>query len=265
MKTIYAGLPFYDDIDKQDYRRVNSNIPFYCPTTALLSFEVCDVIANVPTSFDVYLVPCKDTTGGTLINSYFTATSDIISLTDYFYIVHDGADLATSLPYGRYYLRIDTNTTHSYYSEVFVVINTSKGKWCKIECSNSRDLGDIMYATGGFEEVYYLNTQINYPANEIIEIGEEKDGEFITEKLVTKYLYRLSDYVSRALHRCLIRLPQHDSITITDDVNNALTPAVGNVQITTDWPAFDVAHIVIQFNNGDNTAFAWTYGSANMT
>jgi len=265
MKTIYAGLPFYEYLAMQEKSRSHSKIPFYCPDTHLPPFLVCDDIDEVPTTLEVFLIGCSDMpAAGTNITSYFSAAADIISLTDYFYIMYNGTALSTSLPKGTYFLRIDTSTGNSYYSEHFTVVDIDSGNWIKIQCSNTKDLGDILYATGDFEEVYYLNTQLNYPANEIVEIGEEKDGEFITEKLVTKYMYRISDYISRALHRCLIRLTQHDSITITDEVGNTYTPDVGNVQITSEWPHFDVCHVVIQFNDGENTAFVWTYDKANM-
>jgi len=264
MKTIYAGLPFYSASTKQDYHRVNSKIPFYTPTTNLPSFIVCDDIAEVPETIDIYLAPIDDPES---VDTNITAAigASIISMTDDFYIVYDGSTISPSLAKGVYFLRIDTSTGNSYYSEIFAVVDMTSGVWCKIECSNTNDLGNILYATGGFESVYYLNTQLGYPATETIEVGEEKDGEFIAEKLVTKHLYRISTYVSRALQRCLSRLPQHDSITITDDVDDTYTPAVGNVQMTYEWPSFDVCHIVIQFGDGENTAFKWTYGMTDIT
>jgi hypothetical protein len=264
MRTIYAGLPFYSLPSKQDYNRVNSKLPFYTPTTHLPPFIVCDDIAEVPDTITIFLDDYSNPNGsGADITSAVSAS--IISMTDNFYIIYDGSTISPSLAKGVYCLRIDTSTGNSYYSEVFAVVDMTSGNWCKIECSNTNDLGDILYATGGFESVYYLNTQLGYPVTETVEVGEEKDGEFITEKLVTKYIYRISDYIGRALQRCLLRLPQHDSITITDDVGNTYSPAVGNVQITSEWPSFEVCHIVIQFNDGENTAFKWTYDMTDIT
>lgn len=276
MKTIYAGLPFYNgftvdenttvnDFISREYLRVHSKIPFYTPTTHLPPFLICDVIANVPSTVIMLLIKYNELSGDE-ISSFLSTPLKIISFDDYFYIVHDGATLTSPLTPGVYSLIIqDNHSDRFYYSELFAVVDMTLGNWCKIECSNTNDVGDILYATGGFESVYYLNTQLGYPATETVEVGEEKDGEFITEKLVTKYMYRISDYIGRALQRCLLRLPQHDSITITDDIGNTYTPAVGNVQITSEWPAFDVCHIVIQFNDGENTAFKWTYDMANIT
>lgn len=262
MKTIYAGLPFYYYSTEQDYQRVNSNIPFYCAPSVLPPFEICSNVGDHPTSY-TFTLHNADGSIVADITSYFTPA--IIDLSTYYYLIYRGTVLSTNLPYGVFYLSYEDDTGLNAVSEIFAVVDMSKRKWCKLKFSNTNDLGDILYATGGFEQVHYLNTQLNYPANEIVEVGEEKDGEFIAEKIVTKYMYRISTYVSRALHRCLIRLPQHDTIEITDDVGNVYTPSVGNVQITTDWPSFDVAHVVIQFNDGANTAFKWTYGMTNIT
>ena len=149
-------------------------------------------------------------------------------------------------------------------SGMFVYRNYAPG-FMKIDFSNSKDVGDILYQDDWKQRIW-LNTRLNFPANEVIEIGEEKDGLFIPEKVVTKYLYRISDYVGRALHRVLLRLPQHDDITITDEVGNEYTPGVGNIAITAaDWVNFDVCHMVIQFNDGADTAFIWTEDMADMT
>ena len=212
MKTIYAGLPFYDSLAKQEKNRNNARIPYYTPATHLPPFQICNDVDTIPETFDVYLQ--REDGSEININSYIAISPVIISLTDYFYISYGGAALSTQLPKGLYYIRVDTSTGYSYFSEYFTVIDTTKGSWCKLEFSNSDDLGNILYATGGFGQIVYLNTQLVPPVHEIVEVGEEKDGEFITEKLVTKFEHKIITYVNRALYQCLARLPQHDDITL---------------------------------------------------
>ena len=249
MTTIYAGLPFYSSTAKQEKNRSHNKIPFYCPTTHLPPFILCDVMANVPTYAQYFLISCSELEGGgTDISAYFATTPATVTTVDNFYIIYDGTALLTALPKGTYFIRADTSTGDSYYSEHFAVTGMTSGQWIKLEFSNTSDLGDIPYSEGA-KQIVYLNTKMGYPANEYVETGVEKDGVFIAEKLVTKYLYRISDYVGRALHRCLVRLPQHDTITITDEVGNTYSPAVGNaILATSDWMAFETCHIVIQFN-----------------
>lgn len=294
MKTIYAGLPFYDSLAKQEFNRTNAKIPYYTPATHLPPFQICDLIGNVPTAYDVYLVShtCNNAIAGgvtadstiitadssmtadgavaavaieTEISALFSVDPVIVSKSSYFYMIYRGAALVSSIARGTYYLRIETNVGKTYYSELFTVIDTTKGSWCKLAFSNTNDLGNILYATGGFEQSVYLNTQFTPPSSEIVEVGEEKDGEFITEKLVTKYEYKLIAYVNRALHHCLVRLPQHDYIIITDEVGNTYTPAVGNISVTSEPVAFELMRVTLQFNDGADTAFAWTYDMSNIT
>ena len=359
MTTIFAGLPFYDSITKQDKNRSHSKIPFYCPTTHLPPFVICDDVANVPASLVYSIVSCDATE--IIITAYFAAAPAIVTTATNFYVIYDGTTLGTFLPRGTYYIKamseclttwtngnfntfassglnitsaintsgaeeyartngisvivgdkitislnltlnsgvnprmylygsgavrsdiitlnsgvnnivltstyagvvyicidVTNNSNFSisdftsygkiYYSEHFLSTGMTAGEWMKLEFSNTTDLGDIPYSQG-VKQIVYFNTKMNFPLNEYVEVGEEKDGEFIAEKLVTKYLFRISDYVGRALHRVLIRLPQHDTITITDEVGNTYTPAAGNAILSTsDWLNFETCHVVIQFN-----------------
>ena len=248
MTTIFAGLPFYSSTAAQDKNRSHSKLGFYCPTTHLPPFVICDAVAEVPTAAVTYKIYNCNNTEVADITAYFAAAPTIVPTATNFYIIYDGTALSTALPKGTYYLMAETDTGWNYFSEHFIVTGMISGEWIKLAFSNTSDLGDIPYSEG-FTQIVYLNTRLNYPANEITEVGEEKDGRFIAEKIVTKYMMRISDYVGRALHRVLVRLPQHDTITITDDVGNVYTPAVGNATIpTSDWVAYDVCHIVIQFN-----------------
>jgi hypothetical protein len=101
---------------------------------------------------------------------------------------------------------------------------------------------------------------MNNPTHEMVNTGEEKNGVFIAEKIVSKYIYTMIAYVPRGLYRCLMRLPQHDLITITDEVGNTYTPAPGNVTVEApEWAYFDVCKLVIKFNDNENTNFDWVY------
>jgi hypothetical protein len=40
MRTVFAGLPFYDSVDKIDKRRINSRVPFHSPRHQLPPFLI---------------------------------------------------------------------------------------------------------------------------------------------------------------------------------------------------------------------------------
>ena len=148
-------------------------------------------------------------------------------------------------------------------SEIFVHRSYSP-RFIRIDMSNAKDLGNILYQDS-WAQTLFLETRLNYPTTEVVEVGDEKDGIFNVEKIVTKYIYRISTYINRAMHRVLSRISQHSSVTITDEVGNTYTPSIGNIRMEADQPHFETTHAVISFNDGENTAFDWTYDMENMT
>lgn len=141
---------------------------------------------------------------------------------------------------------------------------TYSPRFIKLDFTNAKDLGGILYQDG-WAQTLFLETKMNYPTTETVEIGDEKDGVFNPEKIVTKYIYRISTYINRAMHAVLMRISQHSSIVVTDEVGNTYTPAVGNIRMEADQPHFETTHAVISFNDGENSAYDWTYDMSNMT
>ena len=136
-------------------------------------------------------------------------------------------------------------------------------KFTRIDFNDTHDLGDILYHDS-FIDTCFLEAKLNLPTHEVVEVGEEKNGIFITEKLVTKYKYKIIANIGRQLYTALMRLPQHDTITITDEVGNVYTPKIGNIWVSQpNWIFYDVCRLEIQFN--DNSEFVWTSENNNLT
>jgi len=138
----------------------------------------------------------------------------------------------------------------------------------KLQFTNATDLRGkrsddqtILYQNS-FEQECWLNTILNTPESNPLEVGDEKDGLFIAEKVVSQQIYRIIDYVNRSLFEGLLRLPQHDDITIIDEVGNQYTPNIGNIRISIEWTTFDTGTLVIAFNDG---SFVWTENSDDIT
>ena len=138
----------------------------------------------------------------------------------------------------------------------------------KLEFTNDKDLRGkrsddqtIIYQND-FTQECWLNTVLNTPAQNRVDVGSEKDGVFIPEKIVTQQKYKIVDYINRSLFEGLIRLPQHDTITITDEVGNSYTPDQGNVETSEEWTTFDTCTFTLEFNDG---SFVWTPNSTDLT
>ncbi len=176
---------------------------------------------------------------------------------------------------------IELTSTHTIGTAYFTVLSTAAasfavpwargvrdyGDYIKLEFSNTDDLihsgtDSIMYATGGFKQRAYLNTRLNIPAHEPIEVGEEIDGVFIPEQLNSTYLYSVVDYVSRSMYNGMQYMFMHDSIEITDEVGNEYSPNVGNGRVAMDWGTFDTGSLRVEFNDG---SMNWVNDQAAIT
>jgi hypothetical protein len=144
-----------------------------------------------------------------------------------------------------------------------MVIRSYSEDFIRIDFHDEHDLGDIVYQDG-FTQSLWLQTRLNTPTHEPVLIGEEKNGIFIAEKIVTKYKFRIVTYCGPVQYRGLIRLPQHDTITITDEVGFTHSPSVGNIQVNPiNWNWFDTGTVEISFN--DNSEFVWVSDTNNLS
>jgi hypothetical protein len=273
MKTIFTTLPIYDSLAKRDWQRTGALIPVYCPRQRLPSFQYTLTTAEATAAGAIIQIDLIGLAGSSVLNitGYFTTLSDATIIGANTYYKYDGDALTSPLPLGSYCLKI-THTgigSANYYSEWFSVVDmypageTFSADWIRIDFHDTHDLGDIYYQ-GGFTQSLWLNTQMNTPTHEPVLVGEEKNGIFIAEKIVTKYNHRIVAYVSPVFYRALIRLPQHDTISITDEVGFVYTPAVGNIAVNpVNWNWFDTGTVEIVFNNNDE--FVWTSETNNLS
>jgi len=133
----------------------------------------------------------------------------------------------------------------------------------KLTFDNTKDLGDILYQDG-FSQTLWLPSQLAPPQSEQVDIGEEKNGIFIAEKIVNKFKFKIFVTMGRELYRAVVRIPLHDDIDIIDEVGNTYSPAVGNIWVNAlSWPGFDYVQVEILFN--DNNEIYYVSNNANFT
>jgi len=139
------------------------------------------------------------------------------------------------------------------------------GDYVHLEYTNTKDFNNganSIYYAGGFTQQAYLRAYENLPSHESIDVGSDKDGEFVAEKIVRKYSRSIVSYESRSMYNALSLLKHHDTIKILDEVGNEYTPSVGNVDVTIDWNTFDTGSLRIVFNEGGDV---WTNSLDNIT
>ena len=226
--------------------------------------STCNIVLylNAATNYSLTNVSITQLPGTLGLTSFFAETPTIYQPTDTNLsrcIKYNGGTLTSSLPLGIYYLCV-TAGAYSYYSDYIAVVSMANPmlRFMKINFSNAKNLGNICYEDG-FSQTVWFEAILNNPSHEIVNTGEEKDGIFIAEKITTKFIYSIIAYVTRSLYNCLVRLPQHSTITITDEVGNTYTPSVGNIIVSPgEWSYFDVCRLTINFNDGENSSFPWT-------
>lgn len=145
-----------------------------------------------------------------------------------------------------------------------VSLRRKSGEYVHLEFTNTRDFNNAdksIYYAGGWTQQAYLRTYLNLPSHESIEVGAEKDGEFVTEKLVRKYTQSVVSYESRSMYDALTLLKNHSTIKILDEVGIEHTPKTGNVNVSIDWNTFDTGSLRIAWNEAGTV---WTNSMDNI-
>jgi len=188
-------------------------------------------------------------------DSYYTETEVVvIGLNDITF---------TSTRDGNYRVRFRNTAAANWLTSEVLVMREYSSTHIKITFDNTKDLGDILYQDG-FSQTLWLPTQLAPPQSEQVDIGEEKNGIFISEKIVNKFKFKILTSMGRELYRAVVRIPLHDDIDIVDEVGNTYSPAVGNIWINAlNWPGFDYVQVEILFN--DNNEIYWVSNNANFT
>ena len=126
MRALNAGLPFFDNIDKQGRYApyFNSNIrDWICPKNRLPAFQFATYQDdNQIDEFDLI----NADTGATVDYLTWFNTGDNVDVVDReiygYYFIH-GGNIAVTLTTGRYYLYAKSSEDRERWSEVFVVTN----------------------------------------------------------------------------------------------------------------------------------------------
>lgn len=145
-----------------------------------------------------------------------------------------------------------------------VSLRRKAGEYVHLEFTNARDFNhgdESIYYAGGFTQQAYLRAYENLPSHETIETGNDKNGDFVAEKMVSKYTRSVVSYESRSMYNALRMLPLHSSVKILTETGVEYTPSVGNINVGIDWNTFDTGSLRIAWNE---TGHVWTNSMDNI-
>lgn len=169
-------------------------------------------------------------------------------------------------PSGSSYLRItELSPGGIEWSLTSLSLRRKAGDYVHLEFTNARDFNngdESIYYVGGFTQQAYLRAYLNLPSHETIETGDDKNGEFVAEKIVRKYTRSIVSRETRAMYNALSLLKLHDDVKILDEVGIEYTPQIGNIDVSIDWDTFDTGSLRIAFNEDGNV---WTNSMDNIS
>lgn len=219
-------LPFYDSIEKQNHRKTYAYgevYPLYCPTGRILPFQFMTehITINVPQ--DIHI---RDMQGNNVADILTPLLEGGLRCTQY---ASDGYDIYSypdlmpfniNLQEGRYYIAMRT-TAGIFYSEVFTVVSDIS-PYLKIEWRNLDDLiadnWRIQYSSGAYQftNKLYINTQVGKPDYVFEETGENRDGYFFAEKMISEKTYKFVFLAPEYLCDVMRFIRMADIVKITD-------------------------------------------------
>ena len=190
-------LPFYTDVNEQNHRRTYAYgevYPLYCPIGALPPFQVIRN-HNAATVSSVRMYKYSD---GTYTDVTTAMTGAGLSVIQY---ATDGYDIVmypTNVPHnitqteGRHYLVMTMSDGTVYTSDLFTVVADMSG-FLNIRWWDTEDLimdGCRISYANGYKNSVWLNTQLGKPEYEFEEEGEQHDGYFYPEKMISEKKYK---------------------------------------------------------------------------
>lgn len=202
-------LPWYSSIEQQNARKwwVYGRVyPLFTPAGFILPFQILLPYRANPTMSACVLY---DANTGSVIDSSVAAKLNNtgflfkqFSTLGYTVGVYPGSLPAfTTLPNGRYYMRITINGVY-YYSEIFTVVNDIqpylKITWWDLD-DFTMDAGTIVYTNPAFKNVLYLQSDLAKPEYPFEEEGETRDGYFFPTKQISEKRYRFNFLASEYL------------------------------------------------------------------
>ena len=222
---------------------------------------------------EIYFSGCLKVTSGVTptIGLYDNADDSVISAAQ---ALDDGDNLLTftSDRTATAYMKLAV-TNNASFTISLAQVYRAYGDYVRIVWENTKDVrdtaskADLLFSSGLTQEIF-LDTYLNTPIHESNEIGQEKDGTFIAEKMTATPRQRIVAYVPRSTYEGLIPMPLCDTITVWDEVGNkylvggAADQATGNLEVNFDFTNFEIGTLEILFSE---SSYYWTENIDNVS
>jgi hypothetical protein len=254
----YSPLPFYTQKDEMNHRRsyaYGEVYPLYTPLGSVPPFQIIRPHNSASVSTATLHLPDGTQKGniksaldgsGLKVQQYAQSGYDIV-------IFPSLAPMAITTEEGRYYIRLSMSDGTVYYSDIFTVTGITGGLLA-IQWYDFKDLvmdnGRIAYTDANgvqnYRNILYLNTQLGKPEYTFEEEGEQRDGYFFLEKIISEKTYKCVILASEYLCDVMRFIRMSDVVFIRDQFGN--TYRADTFLINPTWQdQGDVASVEIEF------------------
>lgn len=229
--------------------------PFYTPLGSVPPFQIIRPHNSATVSTATLHLPDGTQKGniksaldgsGLKVQQYAQSGYDIV-------IFPSLAPMAITTEEGRYYIRLSMSDGTVYYSDIFTVTGITGGLLA-IQWYDFKDLvmdnGRIAYTDANgvqnYRNILYLNTQLGKPEYTFEEEGEQRDGYFFLEKIISEKTYKCVILASEYLCDVMRFIRMSDVVFIRDQFGN--TYRADTFLINPTWQdQGDVASVEIEF------------------
>lgn len=229
--------------------------PLYTPLGSVPPFQIIRVHNGASVSTATLHLPDGTQKGniksaldgsGLKVQQYAQSGYDIV-------IFPSLAPMAITTEEGRYYIRLSMSDGTVYYSDIFTVTGITGGLLA-IQWYDFKDLvmdnGRIAYTDANgvqnYRNILYLNTQLGKPEYTFEEEGEQRDGYFFLEKIISEKTYKCVILASEYLCDVMRFIRMSDVVFIRDQFGN--TYRADTFLINPTWQdQGDVASVEIEF------------------
>ena len=219
----YNPLPWYDSVEKQDFRKwyaYGAVYPLFAPANILLPWQIIrDHRTNNITAVEMY--DKKGTLIADITQPMLDAGLQIVQTDDYpnkdIIIYPANQYMATDMQNGQYFLRL-TDGVQEWFSEVLTIVQDItpylRIMWNDVE-NAVFDSGVIVYRDPiKYRNLLYFNASIGKPDYDFEETGENRDGYYFAEKQVSTKTYKFTILAPEYLCDCMRFIRLSDRVSV---------------------------------------------------
>lgn len=216
-------LPFYEDVEEQNHRRTyayGEKYPLYTPMGTVPPFQIIRKHSEALIS-DVRIYKADGSSYVTVLSPMFSAGLTVIRYADSGYDIvmyPSNAPHGLTTEEGQFFMRLSMGDGKVYYSDIFTVV-ADMSAFLNVRWWDAEDLvmdGTRISYAENFRNSLWLATQLGKPEYEFEEEGENRDGYFYPEKMISekkyKFVFLAPEYLCDVMR--FIRLS--DFVTVKD-------------------------------------------------